>query len=231
MVVSVHGQEVPVPLDNIFRHYLLYPEQIESLVRQLLGEIEEAGLERPEDRTFSDSAMNILPQICRKDWVFENAPAFGDGALVHREFGPELLLCYVIDDHWSVVFVCNAHLRCWGRTEEDLFHLAKRNLHQLAGSEVPVPQADGEPVLLRTGDGFDAARVLLLDSEKVEGLLVAVPERDVRWLAASSPGEDLATLMHKNQEQSHQAAHPISPHLYRMSSGHLVPVTGSDKKV
>jgi hypothetical protein len=78
-------------------------------------------------------------------------------------------------------------------------------------------------VLLRTGDGFDAARLLLLDPDRAEGLLVAVPERDLLWLG-NYQGQDLAQLMARNEEQSQQAAHPLSPHLYRVQGGHLVQV-------
>ena len=82
--------------------------------------------------------------------------------------------------------------------------------------------------LVRTGDGYDAARVLLLDPERIDGLLVALPERDCLWVG-EAPGEQLARLMELNAEQSARSAHPVSPHLYRLRSGQLEPVTGVDR--
>jgi hypothetical protein len=222
MVVSVRGQEVPVPLDNIFRHYLLYPEQIATLARQLLTEIEEVGLEGPEDRLFSDSAMQILPQVCQKDWVFQHGPAFGDGALVHRELGPDLFLCYVIDDPWSVVFLSNAHLRHWGRTEQDMFHLASQNLRRLTDGEVRLPDAKDGPVKIHSGDGYDAARVLLLDPDQAGDLLVAMPERETLYLAREADLESLESLLRVTDQDPFE--HPVSTELYRLEAQRLVPV-------
>ena len=83
----------------------------------------------------------------------------------------------------------------------------------------------------RTGsDGFDATRVLLLDPDRIEGVLVAIPERDVLWLGMEPEGESLSSLMAQNEQQSELSAHPVSPHLYRMTKGQLVPVSGSDTK-
>jgi hypothetical protein len=228
MVVSVKGQEVPVPLDNLFRHYLLYPEQIGTLARQLLSEIEEVGLEHPEDRLFSDSAMQILPQVCRRDWVFENAPAFGDGALVHRELGPDLLLCYVVDDPWSVVFICQAHLRCWGRSEDDLFHLASRNLRRITERDVQLPDAKDGPVRIHTGDGYDAARVLLLDPDDASDLLVAMPEQETLYLGREADLESLESMLRLTDNE--RIEHPVSTELFRFEDQHLVPVGGEDRE-
>ena len=226
-VLAVRGQEFPVSLHDLFRRCTAFPDRFSEAVGRFIQELETDGLEEPADHAFADAAPNILPQIRSVDWLAGHGGSFGDGGLVHREFVEDLVICYVIDEAWCMTFVCHAHLRQWGRTEEDLFHLATRNLHRCAGADVPVPEPDGEPVLLRTGDGFDAARVLLLEPERVEGLLVAVPERDLLWLA-NDDGQDLVSLMSMNEQQSKESAHPVSTQLYRMTAGQLVSVTGSD---
>jgi hypothetical protein len=133
----------------------------------------------------------------------------------------------VIDDPWCMTFVCRQHLRRWGRDEEDLFHLATQNLHALARARLPLPgPEDDEGVLLRTGDGFDAARVLLLDPRQSEGLLVAMPERDVLWVGRED-GTDLGALMRLNERQASAAEHPLSRSLYRIRDGRLVDVTAA----
>lgn len=222
MVVSVHGQEVPVPMENVFRHFMMFPGQTDTLVRQLLDEIEEVGLERPSDRLFAETATQVLPQICSFAWVFDNAPAFGDGAMVHRDLGPDLAICYVIDDPWSVVFVCNAHLRQWGRSEADLYHLAHQNLRRKIGGRVPLP--DGGPVHVRVGDGYEAARVVLLDPESAEDLLIAMPSRESLFLGRERDVGRLVALM---ESESDEAArdHPLSNEVYRLEGQQLVPIT------
>lgn len=222
-VLAIRGQELPVSLHQLFRRCAAFPDCFAATVSRFLDELETGALERTSDHVFGDVATLILPQIRSAGWLSEQGAVFGDAALAHRSLTEDLVICYVVDEPWCMTFVCRAHLRQWGKSEDDLFHLATRNLHRLAGTELPVPRSGDEPVLLRTGDGFDAARVLLLDPDKVDGLLVAVPERDVLWIG-SDTDEDLSQLMAKTEEQSQRAAHPVSPHVYRMDHGQLVQV-------
>ncbi len=229
-VLAMRGQELPVSLHQLYRRCAAFPDCFAATVSRFLDELETGALERTSDHLFADVATLVLPQIRGTDWVREQGAVFGDAALVHRPLTDDLAICYVVDEPWCMTFVCRAHLRQWGKTEEDLFHLATRNLHRLAGHDLPVPSAQDDPVLLRTGDGFDAARILLLDPDKVDGLLVAVPERDVLWLGSES-AEDLPQLMAKTVEQSERSAHPVSPHVYRMDHGRLVQVSETTSQV
>ena len=75
-----------------------------------------------------------------------------------------------------------------------------------------------------------AARVLLLDRDNVEGLLVGMPERDVLWLG-NDEGQNLGDLMSMNEQQSLRADHPLSTELFRVTDGEFVPVrpTGTER--
>ena len=139
---------------------------------------------------------------------------------MHRPLGADLAVCYVIDDPSCMVFVCQAHLRQWRKNEEAVWQIAYRNLQRRA--RVPLP-AEGGPVLVRTGDGYDASRLLLLGQE-AEGLLVAVPDRDVLWLCSEQEAA-LGELCARNADWNRTAAHPVSPHLYRVRGGELETVT------
>lgn len=221
-VLDVHGQQTPVALHALFRHWRAYPEAFPRLLDRLVQEVEEDGLEQPGDHLFEDVATRILPQLRTREWVAESGPRFGDSALVHRFHGSDLAICYVIDDPWSLVFVAQAHLRQWRRSEEDLYHLALGNLRRIGGAELPLPEA-GKEVVVREGDGYDATRALLLDPERVEGLLVAIQERDGLYLARD-PEQSLESLMEVQEKRCEDAVHPVSSRLYRMQSGELVPV-------
>lgn len=221
MIIAVNRQEMPVPLDNIHRHFVTFPDQLALIARQLLLEIEEVGLETPTDHVFVDAAMRLLPQICRLNWVYENGPAFGDSSIVYRELGGDLAICYVIDDPLSVVFVCQAHLKFWGRKEEDVFHLANQNLRRMSGAELALPSESDGPVRVGEGDGYDAARLLLLDPDQTEGLLIAIPERDSLYLGREADRQSLADLMASGEP----AEHPVSPDLFRIEGQQLVPVS------
>lgn len=223
ILLAVRGQEVPVALDQLYRHCRAFPHRLPRLLDCLVEEIEEHALDRPEDHRFAEVATQILPQVRPLSWLHENGPAFGDSALVHRKLGPDLAICYVIDDEWSMVFLCQAHLRLWCRSEEDMFQLARQNLARRSVSSIPMPDGAKPSVVLRSGDGYDAARVLLLDHDELEGFVIAMPEQDVLWLGRESD-HSLGSLSALNHQQSERAAHPVSPELYRMQDHELVPI-------
>ncbi len=222
-IISIRGQEFPVSLNQAFSRSIAFADSLPAISSSLIQEVEECGFLEPGDHLFADVASKILPQIRSEEWLSENGSRFGDAAIVRRPFSDNLVICYVIDEPSSMIFVTRAHLDMWGRSEEDLYHLSTSNLHRLAGSNLPVPDATTGPVILRTDDGYAASRVLLLDIEETEGLLVAMPERDVLWLGREPMALDC--VMRKNQEQNGRAVHPVSPHLYKVCEGRLAQVS------
>lgn len=222
-IVSVEGQETPVPVHGLIEHWIAFPGDVVVLVQRLIQEIREEGLDDPWDVSFADAAVDLLPQIRTLDWVRQHGPAFGDGRLVYRALGADLAVCYVIDDSWSMVFVCEGHLRYWNRREEDLYSIACRNLLQRTAAPLVDRLHRAAPTLVRTGDGYAAARLLLLDRDAAaEDLLVALPDRDTLWVgAASLEGDGLESLMAQSAAECEQANRPVSPKVYRLAGGAL----------
>ncbi len=219
-VFVVDGQETPVPLQPLRGHWEAFPHDLPQIVKRLVGEIREDGLDRTNDFDFGELATDILPQIRSVSWIEENSPAFGDGRLVYRPLGPDLAVCYVIDDSWSMVFVCEGHLRQWRRAEEELFGLARRNLAERTDAETGNRIHRGDPIVVRSADGYAAARLLLLDVDQADDILVALPDRDVLWIGEAGDA-DLGDLMARNAEENAQASRPVSSTLYRVSDGVL----------
>lgn len=222
-LLRVAGQETPVGLHDAMRHAEAFPEAFPRMVDQLLRDVAEIGLDQVGDLDFADAAPRLLPQVRSKEWLDQQG-CFGDSGLVHRRLNDELVVVYVIDDPHCMVFVCRAHLQRWRKTENDLFHLAVGNLSRLGGPTLGELAGAGDPVLLQSGDGYDAARVLLL--EQTEGLLVAIPERDMLWVGPET-GQNLEQLMATTEEIARSSSHPVSPHLWRVKDGQLqnVPAT------
>ncbi|MSR38726.1 MAG: DUF1444 family protein [Planctomycetes bacterium] len=215
-LLLVDGQETPVALQELCYRAQAFPSSFSKLVDRLVEEIREVGLDRIGDHEWGSVAAAILPQIKTIAWV-ELQGRFGDAALVHRALVGDLAIVYVIDDPHAMVFVCRAHVRKWRRSEEDVHQLAMCNLRRHAGA-VSIAAAQGAPVLLQTGDGYDAARVLTLDRE--DGLLVAMPDRDVLWLARESL-IDLGEVARAAKAMTRVAPHPISAQIYRIRGGRL----------
>ncbi|MBL8724914.1 MAG: DUF1444 family protein [Planctomycetes bacterium] len=214
-LLRVDGQEVPVGLAAAFRRAEAFPSAFPAMVDSLVAEVRERGLDRVDDCEFAAAAPRLLPQVRSRQWL-EQRGCFGDSGLVHRPLHRDLVVVYALDDGQSMVFVCRAHLQRWRRTVDDVHNLALANLAARSDARQLQVPAD-QPVLLRSGDGYDAARALLLAPPQ-EGLLVAVPDRDTLWFSTAA-GQDLATLMATTEDLAQQAAHPVSPQLWRVTNG------------
>ncbi len=211
-LLRVRGQETPVSLHELLRRSLAFPDKLPQAVTQLLLEIEEVGLDRIDHHEFGGVAADLMPQVKSLAWV-EQQGRFGDSAIVRRRFGDDLAIVYVIDDSNSMTFVCRAHLKRWNRSADDVHHLAMQNLRTRCAPAMPVAQK-GAPVLLQTGDGYDASRVLLMPRD--EGVLVAMPDRDVLWVAFDE-GQDIDALEHRAAAMASVASHPVSGSVYRLA--------------
>jgi hypothetical protein len=220
-LLRVDGQETVVALADVYRAATANggaaPDAFTRLVAVLLAEIREVGLDRVADVDFAAAAPLLLPQVRSRAWL-ERHGAFGGSGLAHTPLAGDLVTVYVVDDSSSMVFVCREHLRSWRKDVVDVHNLALANLARRGPA--PRPPAD-EPILVRSRDGYDAARVLLLARD--DGLLVGIPERDTLWIGREH-GQDLEGLMATMGDLSERAAHPVSPHLYRITGGRLEPV-------
>ncbi len=219
-VLRVEGQETMVSLHDAYRLADAEPDRFTRMVAGLLEDIREVGLDRVGDHDFAAAAPQVMPQVRSRAWLDEKG-TFGDSGLVHTAMAEGLVTVYVIDDASTMVFVCREHLRRWRKTAADLHNLALTNLARRGGT---VPQAPlKEPVVIQTGDGYDAARSLLLEPK--DGLLVAIPDRDTLWVGPEA-GQNLEQLMAVTEAIAEQATHPVSGQVYRVTDGQLEALPG-----
>ncbi len=220
-ILAVDGQETVVPLHDLHHAREAGPSAFRAAVGELVGRVRRDHLDRVLHHDFGRVAVHVLPHLRPVRWVAGLA-AGGSARLVQRRLTAELAVTYAIEREHDLVFVTEAHLAQWGRSEEDLWNLARTNLAQR--SPELLAQLDGlQGVLVCSReDGLDASRALLL-LDRAEGMLVAVPDRDTLWVApASSAGiahvrNQLATLMEASE-------HPLSAAVHRVHQGALVPL-------
>lgn len=220
-LLGIDGQETAVSLHGLFRHADAPPDAFSRTVKSLLGDIREVGLDRVGDLDFAAAAPLLMPQVRSRAWI-EQRGAFGDSGLVHTALASDLVTVYVLDQADDMVFVCREHLRRWRKEIADVHHLAVANL---ARRSAPMPEvATRDGLLLQSQDGYDAARVLLLDRR--DGLLVAIPDRDSLWVGHDD-GQSLEQLMATTEAMAGRSAHPVSGGVYRVTDGQLQSVPGS----
>ncbi|MCA8965662.1 MAG: hypothetical protein H6838_12110 [Planctomycetes bacterium] len=216
-LLRVDGQETPISLHDAYRHYQAFPDAFASMVKRLLQDVREVGLDRVGDRDFAAAAPLLLPQIRSHAWL-QAQGCFGDSGIVYTKLNDELVTVYVLDDPMSMVFVCRAHLRSWRKSEVDVHNLAVANLARLGDLQLGDDGAWRGPMVVQTGDGYDAARVLLL--AQAGDLLVAMPDRDTLWVGTEE-GQNLEQLMATTEAIASKAAHPVSAQVWRLNAGQL----------
>lgn len=220
-LLGVDGQETVVSLHELYRHADAPPDAFSRIVTSLLGDLREVGLDRVGDLDFAAAAPLLMPQVRSRAWLDQHG-AFGDSGLVHTPLASDLVTVYVLDQADDMVFVCREHLRRWRKEVADLHHLAVANL---ARRSAPLPEVTSqEGVVLQSQDGYDAARVLLLDRR--DGLLVAIPDRDSLWVGRDD-GQTLEQLMATTESMADRSTHPVSGAVYRVTDGRLQPVPDS----
>lgn len=216
-LLAVDDQETPVALHRLYEQYSTQPESFSAAVSEVLLDLRELALERVEDTGFARAAELLMPQVRTRQWV-EARGRFGDSALAAKSLGADLAVVYVLDDKSSMVFVCRAHLRNWGREVDDIHNLAVANL-ATRSMRLEQMAVDGDaPVVLQTGDGYDATRVLLL--EERDDVVVALPDRDTLWVGSAQTAA-MSELRATAAAIALASAHPISPMVYKFSGGQL----------
>ena len=222
-VFRVDRQELAVPLGELFLRSRAFPSAFDEQVGRYIRELRD-HLVAIDDLPFDEVVARVLPQIRSAEWIRANSPAFGPGRVLVEPLVDDLVCALVIDEPDAMTFVTEGHLDAWGCGERNLRNLALGNLKLLAEEEggIPVPAVgEAEPKVLHTGDGYDAARVLLAPEtlEGVEGLVFGIPDRDT--LVVGRRDSNLSRLMGAVEGEFKESEHPISAGLFAVEGGEL----------
>lgn len=218
-VVQVGHQEFAVPLGELFLRERAFPGSLDDNVDRMCAELNE-HMASIESEPFDLAMDRILPQIRTGEWIRENSPAMGPGKLATLPLFEDLVLCFVLDDAQSIVFVTEGHLKFWGIDLASLENLATRNLEAKAGipTEDLMEKATTEVIHLQ-GDPYDATRLLLAmqntELDHVQSLAIGLPDRDSVVLG---PKSELSALMEQVREDYGRGKHPVSPRIYEVRS-------------
>jgi hypothetical protein len=153
--------------------------------------------------------------------------------------GPcELAVVYAMPATGFDVIVNADHLLSWGATVEAIQDAALANLAAWSASAAWTDEVSGERRLISsdTGDGWDAARILLPDVRDkliaelgaVGRVLIGLPERHLLLAGALRPGDDefAALFAEFIVESSGAADEPIDRRVFELVDGRLVEFAG-----
>lgn len=145
-----------------------------------------------------------------------------------------LPIAYVIPGQGFEVVVGAEHLLAWGVGPDEVHAAAMANLAAWSGEASWVDEVDGRRrvVWSDSGDGMDAARILLVevrrqlasDLARTGRVLVGVPERDLLVAAGLADGDDEFAAMFADYvaDRARGADEPIDHRLFELVGGELV---------
>ena len=155
------------------------------------------------------------------------------------DIGPaELPVVYTIDAGAYDIVVNGDHLLSWGVEPSEVQDAAIRNLSRWSATAPWTDEVSGDRRLISsdTGNGWDAARILLPDvvahliSElgSAGRILVGLPERHLMTAGSLRPGDDdFATLFAEFiVEHSGGADEPIDRRVFELVDGRLIEFAG-----
>jgi uncharacterized protein YtpQ (UPF0354 family) len=222
----IRGQDTVIAVGPLLVALQEDPASLPTLVAAMVREQKER-LDDPGREVWSAVVHRLMPQVRTQEWLSEQGLRFGPTALLHRPLGADLVVCYVVDRGDAMTFVSREHAARWGRSLDEVDERAISNLAEWSGDCVVRTGPDREGTAVQRGDGYDAARVLLLDPFHAEGLLLAIPSRDVLWLGGPEKVVDIGALRREVESVAERAVQPVSRELYTVRRGQLVPVTAT----
>jgi hypothetical protein len=169
----------------------------------------------------------------------------GQGSQSHAQplldQGPAgLPVVYTMDAGGFDIVVNGDHLLSWGVEPSAIQDAAMRNLSAWAAGAAWTVETSGERRLLssQTGDGWDAARILLPETVQhlvaelgsIGRVLVGVPERHLLTAGSLRPGDEEFAVLFADfiVEHSGGADEPIDRRVFEVVDGRLVEFPGSD---
>jgi len=134
----------------------------------------------------------------------------------------DTVILYVIDFNGTATPITTEQLIHWGLSVEELDEMARENLsgHQPDLELKVLHGEDGAAALFNTGDGYDAARLLLdelhpkLSPEFGRDFLAAIPTRDVFIAFPLSSPEFIGRLRSRIRTDYRKLPYPITDDLF-----------------
>ncbi|MBA3469694.1 MAG: DUF1444 family protein [Herpetosiphonaceae bacterium] len=225
-----HGRSVVSELEHFYNAYRRAPAQLESILESLEGAVRSFAPDRGP-QLWDELEDRIYPMLKPVEMLAEvaerNLPQ-----LIYRPFMSDMIVCYVIDEPDSVAFVNEEHLKVWGVMETTLYTRAVDNLRTktLKPGTAEVT-GDGAEMLFiyATLDGYDAARILLLDimnewSQIIPGhLVIGIPNRDFLIGFSDANPEILHRLALQIAQDSQTLDYALTDQLWTIVNGQIVP--------
>jgi uncharacterized protein YtpQ (UPF0354 family) len=238
LAAALSSREPPLAVREHFERYVKLSDETEIDLSRIVDATREgtkADVARSVDKLLSfvgheeralpwdEARRRILPRLLPTS--FEASlpdDSRGRGELAIQPLLPTLRVSLILGYEGRARFVRRDELDAWGHGFEDALECAIDNLAERSSEArfARVETDEGPLVVARSGDGLDAARLLLpslhdvLSAELGSPFLASVPHRDTLLAAPTTPAELVDALRHKTADDAARAPHRISATLF-----------------
>jgi uncharacterized protein YtpQ (UPF0354 family) len=215
-------KDVTLDLLPLQRYLDAHPEErrpaLAGFASGVAGLLKEPLDPRAAEWTFVDAASRLVPSI--EHVAFELGYAAAGGAPPWLlPFAGNLRVAYYLELDRGLKVLTTPQLEAWQVTRDRVTCAARSLLYHKTGWDTLTPLPDDRADAYRLGDGYDAARALILTdldyTRMRQGALFAIPHPDLLLLRdpAQSP-DDLAAFRDAVARHYDDARYPLSCQIF-----------------
>jgi uncharacterized protein YtpQ (UPF0354 family) len=222
-LTNIHATVRDLPAD---KRQAAAMDVVEKLMESLVP------LQREKALSWAEAKPLVRPRLMARDHL-HTAPD-----LLHLEFSPRVIVCYVIDGERHVRFVNRAEVERWDLPPPMVHDEAIANLEKLSQDvpiEVKQAKGGGRFAFVDTGDSYDAARLALprfrarILEELGSPMFVGIPNRDF-FLAWSSDNAQFDKLVARVAKDFGEEPYPITDTIFRVDRQGVRPATAQERR-
>jgi len=228
LTLKVGQSTLALALDNFYRMYQRYPDQLEAVAAQLIESLR--GYDQARTLTsFEQLRERVFPML-KPITLLASVRERKLPMLAYRPFLADLIIAYVIDEPTSVAYINEQHLERWELSEHALHEQAVENLRRRTderGNYTVVGEGAQRLIIFNTQDGYDATRLLLPNllerwrNELGGELVIGVPTRDFLIILGDDDRQILASVAHQIQMDAANLEHGLSDQLFTLRDGQV----------
>jgi len=206
-------------LQNLFRLVHQHPDNGTQITEQYLENLFSGELVGVEALPLDVARRMIMPRI-HPETIFNHLQP---EMVAHAPYVNGTVILFVIDLPQMTVSITTEQMVKWGVDIDGLDEIARRNLRE-ASDDLELRLVDsedgGRAAILSNRDGYDAARLLLLNiydtlaPELGGDFLVATPARDVFVAMSPRPDEFIERVVERVRKDFQMMPYPITTDLF-----------------
>jgi hypothetical protein len=203
----------------------------ESAAARLVSMLPEAGGQAP-GVPWEEARDRLLPRLVGQSFLEQlDSQGASQDTLATEALAADVHVALVLSYEGRVRYVRRDELDRWEADESEAHALAVRNLAKRSEQArfARVETEAGPLVIARTGDGLDAARLVLpglykvLAAELTPPLLAAVPHRDTLLACGGHEPQIVRALRERSRADAQRAPHRISEALFEVTPDGIEP--------